>query len=287
MNKSKIDWCDYTWNPVTGCLHNCQYCYARRIVERFSSHVEVNRECIDLSEFQVGPYYTLDEPWTWDDSIQPYPFGFLPTLHRYHLGDPARKTKGVNVFVCSMADLFGSWVPEKWKQEVFKSCEVAPQHNYIFLTKNVRGLPVSSYLYSGRFNEHPDNYWFGTTVTCQRDLEERFWPLINVHGNVFLSIEPLHDRISLSHIETDNLIFNHTKGVAYYLGGGQNIRRVNWVIIGAETGSRKDKIIPERSWIEEIVFECKAAGVPVFMKSNLQDVWNDKLIQEYPEGLRK
>ena len=26
--KTKIDWCDSTWNPVTGCLHGCKYCYA-------------------------------------------------------------------------------------------------------------------------------------------------------------------------------------------------------------------------------------------------------------------
>ena len=37
-NKTKIDWCDATWNPVTGCLHGCEYCYARRIAERFGSH---------------------------------------------------------------------------------------------------------------------------------------------------------------------------------------------------------------------------------------------------------
>ena len=38
MNKTKIDWCDSTWNPVTGCLHGCEYCYARGIANRFSSH---------------------------------------------------------------------------------------------------------------------------------------------------------------------------------------------------------------------------------------------------------
>lgn len=35
MNKTKIDWCDSTWNPVTGCLHGCEYCYARDIAHRF------------------------------------------------------------------------------------------------------------------------------------------------------------------------------------------------------------------------------------------------------------
>lgn len=35
MNKTKIDWCDSTWNPVTGCFHGCDYCYARSIAKRF------------------------------------------------------------------------------------------------------------------------------------------------------------------------------------------------------------------------------------------------------------
>lgn len=33
---TKIDWCDSSWNPVTGCLHDCEYCYARGIANRFS-----------------------------------------------------------------------------------------------------------------------------------------------------------------------------------------------------------------------------------------------------------
>ena len=36
MEKTKIDWCDSSWNPVTGCLHSCKYCYARSIANRFS-----------------------------------------------------------------------------------------------------------------------------------------------------------------------------------------------------------------------------------------------------------
>jgi protein gp37 len=35
MNHTKIEYVDHTWNPVTGCLHDCPYCYARRIAERF------------------------------------------------------------------------------------------------------------------------------------------------------------------------------------------------------------------------------------------------------------
>ena len=42
MNKTKIDWADYTWNPVTGCLHGCSYCYARKQSMRFSGDIRLN-----------------------------------------------------------------------------------------------------------------------------------------------------------------------------------------------------------------------------------------------------
>lgn len=35
MEKSKIEWCDSTWNPVSGCYHPCPYCYARSTANRF------------------------------------------------------------------------------------------------------------------------------------------------------------------------------------------------------------------------------------------------------------
>ena len=55
-----------------------------------------------------------------------------------------------------------------------------------------------------------------------------------------------------------------------------------WAIIGAETGNRKGKIAPRREWVENIVGACKAAGVPVFMKDSLADIWGGPLLREFP-----
>lgn len=60
-----------------------------------------------------------------------------------------------------------------------------------------------------------------------------------------------------------------------------------WVIVGAETGKRKDKVIPKREWIEKLLELCRKADIPVFMKSSLADIWGEPLIQEFPEGLKK
>ena len=43
MNKSKIEWCDHTWNPVTGCRNGCSYCYANTMVKRFSGDARLNK----------------------------------------------------------------------------------------------------------------------------------------------------------------------------------------------------------------------------------------------------
>jgi hypothetical protein len=123
LNKSKIEWCDLTWNPVTGCNHGCEYCYAKKIANRFGSHDVTNLGNEMTIQLNTKP-------------SNPYPYKFIPTFHKYRLEEPAQKTKGRKIFVCSMADLFGNWVPDEWTSEVLKSCEAAPQHKYLFLTKN-------------------------------------------------------------------------------------------------------------------------------------------------------
>lgn len=88
------------------------------------------------------------------------------------------------------------------------------------------------------------------------------------HPNIFLSIEPIQSAIS------DLPYYAHEYGY-------------KWVIVGAETGNRKDKVIPKREWIEKIVEDCRFRNVPVFMKSSLADIWGEPLIQEFPIGLLK
>lgn len=244
--KTKIDWCDSTWNPVTGCLHGCEYCYARGIATRFSGNA-------------LSINHVLNEPFVAKGKVQPYPFGFVPTFHRYRLNDYIAK-KGRNIFVCSMADLFGRWVPDSWLDEIFEVCEKTEQHNYLFLTKNVEryckyGVPML------------DNMWYGASIT--RESEMCLFNQLPAFCNTFVSIEPILEDLKP---EKHNVMF----------------RQVKWVIIGAETGRRKNKVVPERKWIEDIVNECRNAyyPVPVFMKSSLAEIWGKPLVQEMPESLK-
>jgi len=113
MQKSKIEWCTHTWSPVTGCLNNCPYCYARKIAQRFGGHShDKNMQPIGL-KCEIG-LQTLDEPLYNKQAGKltkaPFPWFFTPTFHKYRLDEPVKRKKPANIFVCSMADLFGEWV---------------------------------------------------------------------------------------------------------------------------------------------------------------------------------
>jgi len=97
-----------TWNPVTGCLHDCVYCWARRMAER-------------LSGMGVQPYAER---------------GFAPTLVRWRLDK--RFSRGSFVFVCDMGDLFGDWVPREWILRVLETVSRNRSTYFLFLTKNPR-----------------------------------------------------------------------------------------------------------------------------------------------------
>lgn len=258
MNRSKIDWCDFSWNPITGCQHTCEYCYARKQSKRFCGDIRLNKASPQIRK--ADDLYILDKPfYNVNGKVIPMPVGFEPTLHRYRLSMPQEKKLPANIFVGSMADVFGEWVSDKWIQEVFKACEAAPQHRYLFLTKNPKRYIELSGL---GYMPLSKNFWYGYTVT---GLEDE--PLIynSVH-NSFISIEPILKPISHNWLDKALL---HT----------------DWVIIGAESGTRRNKIIPEREWIGNIVEACQANNIPVFMKSSIKELMGDKFIQEYPKGL--
>ena len=246
MNKTKIEWCDYTWNPVTGCYHGCEYCYARKIAERFAERFEdgsisrLNGGVQDIGETNI-----------------PYPHGFDPTFHRDRLIEPQKLKKPSKIFVVSMGDLFGEWVPDEWIKSVFEACEKAPQHTYLFLTKNPERYTD---LYLKKAFPYKVNFWFGSTITKYGD---DFTWFRDTPYQSFLSIEPLLERMI------------NPSGLKY----------INWVIVGAETGNRKDKVVPKKEWVQDIVDECKSANVPVFMKDSLIPIWGEDLIKEYPKGI--
>ena len=156
-----IEWARFSWNPVTGCQHNCPYCYARDIANRF------------------------------------FPQKFEPTFKPQlldapnHTKVPAMAATDIgykNVFVCSMADLFGKWVPAQWIEAVLSQVAANPQWNFLFLTKFPQRMAEFDY---------PTNAWLGTSVDLQARVKNAEQAMAKVKAKVrWLSLEPLALSIS-------------------------------------------------------------------------------------------
>lgn len=279
MDKTKIDWANASWNPVTGCLHGCEYCYARRIAERFGGcwrldlppdtswrgNVGERKLMGDYARHNDGKCHVLNEPEIecavfdppsgYRGKVKPYPYYFSPTFHRYRLGEPQSWKKPRNIFVCSMADLFGDWVPDEWIEQVFEACEAAPQHKYMFLTKNGK-----RYLELARKGIMPDadNFWYGCSVT-RPDAPFFF----SNKCKTFASIEPILEPFD-------------------WVPGLKHIGLPDWIIVGAETGNRKNKVRPEKDWLGGIVNGCAEHNIPLFMKESLRELMGTDFRQEFP-----
>ena len=265
-DKTKIDWCDSSWNPVTGCLHGCPYCYARSMANRFGAH---------LIESWKKENHVLDQPMRTSETYEymrmvgikegraiPYPYDFEPTFHRYRLDIPARWTKPRTIFVCSMADLFGDWVPEDWIIQVLEACREAPQHRYLFLTKNPTRYDELED--KGIITAEDQNFWLGSTTT---DVTKSF---MHYHSKIhtFQSCEPM--------------LAPWPKAGKVNEQSRENNWLPEWVIFGAETGNRKGKVIPEKEWVDNAVRMCRYMGAAVFMKESLRAIMGPDFVQEYP-----
>ena len=273
MNATKIDWCDVTWNPVTGCLHNCPYCYARRIAERFGGYTSAGEKITfcpqngKIAELHEHPLLLRDGGGKVKKA--PFPFGFKPTFHRYRLDEPQHAKKPQTVFVCSMADLFGEWVPLRWVRDVLDACAAAPQHRYLFLTKNPKRYAdlMNIALLPWNENHVEDSFWYGISVTTQAAKEQA----VDVHRkllsgewdvNLFWSVEPMLEPIYLKYIPWD--------------------LPPAWVIIGAETGNRKGKVVPKREWVKHLADECAEIGIPIFYKDSIRKLFPDLPESRFP-----
>jgi protein gp37 len=157
-----------------------------------------------------------------------------------------------SIFVNSMSDIH-DW-DEKQIDCVFEAITRNPQHNYIFLTKS-NWLPDRAYLWTDGINS---NIFFGKTITSPKSILD--------YGFDFWSIEPIHGAIGI-----DISVLNRT--------WGRNAR-LKAVIIGAETGNRKGKVIPRKEWIDDIVCAAGNCGLAVFMKESLRGLMGGDFRQD-------
>lgn len=174
MNKTTIEWTDYTWNPVTGCTkvsQGCKHCYAETLYKRFGK--------------TFGHEFTH------------------VTLHPERLNEPllmSKKLHGKKVFVCDMSDLFHVDVPDQFIDEVFNQFRTCPNTTFQVLTK--RTLRMHNFIRSRIRHGHfvQANVILGASCEDQSTFNERSVAIALLHyagWKTFLSLEPLLGPIEL------------------------------------------------------------------------------------------
>jgi protein gp37 len=162
---TKIEWSEFSWNPVTGCSKlssGCKNCYAERMANRLQAMG--NKRYIN---------------------------GFSVTLHEDLLEYPLSIKSSKLIFVNSMSDLFHEDVPFSFIEKIFYVMNQSEQHIFQILTKrSERLLELSSRL------NWTENIWMGVTVEDESQ-KRRVTDLSGVPAKVrFLSCEPLLSEIS-------------------------------------------------------------------------------------------
>ncbi|MFA9478967.1 DUF5131 family protein [Phycisphaerales bacterium AB-hyl4] len=170
--RTKIEWTEATWNPVTGCTRasaGCDNCYAVRHTHRLESCGQSKYTGLTVLNRQGRRH-----------------FNGVVKCHDADLSRPLQWKKPLVIFVNSMSDLFHPAVPADFIRRVFKVMEVCPHHTFQVLTKRPeRAAELSPSL------PWLDNIWLGTSVedgrvTSRVDELRRTGAVIK-----FLSVEPL------------------------------------------------------------------------------------------------
>lgn len=227
-----VDWAWWTWNPVTGCWHGCPYCYARDIANRF--------------------YKTNFEPTFYPNRLRAPQNMKQMSLERIKNEAQKRRIKledahvfAKNVFTCSMADLFGRWVPEDWILQVFQTVKSSPEWNFLFLTK----FPQRLQEINNELGGFPDNVWVGTTVDTQSRVSLAEKSFKNIQAKVkWLSIEPMLEPLTFESLDMFDLI----------------------AIGGQSRTSKEPEFQPEWAWVEALMRQARESNTSIYFKENLK-----------------
>lgn len=260
MERTRIEWCDHTFNPWVGCSPvsaGCERCYARRITERwggcFSTRVRTSAR-------------NWAQPLLWNRRAE-------------------RTGARERVFCGSMCDWLDFEAPVEWLAELLALVAATPGIDWLMLTKRpenwaarmlqVRERMKDRFSMQARWvsvNEAPENVWFGVTAEDEASLERRTGVMGLIPARVkWVSAEPLLERIDL----------------------GRARCGIDWVVAGGEKGSGARRCWLE--WMDEARLYCKDNGIRFFFKQAGDncvtgmgefDVWETALsgVKEWPEA---
>ena len=284
MTRSKIQWTDKVWNPVRGCSrvssgcggpHGQGGCYAERQAARFNGPAE------PFQGFVRG--HGVDARWT----------GKVALIED-KLREPLGWKKPSRVFVNSMSDLFHEALPDEAIERVFAVMALASQHTFQILTKRPErmrswatterraerigewmqemALPANGRSYKRFCDRWPlPNVWLGVSVENQATADARIPILLDTPAAVrFASYEPALGPVTLTWLRVADGNVDALRGIRHDdfessgVAPSKDRAKLDWCLVGGESGPGARPC--DVAWIRSIRDQCKAAGVPCFVK---------------------
>jgi protein gp37 len=251
--RTGIAWTDHTWSPWWGCTkvsEGCRNCYADALDHRLGGdHWGPGRPRRTMTDHHWA------QPLKWNASAA---------------------AAGVRRKVFpSMCDPFDEEAPVSEYVRFWRLIEATPSLDWLLLMKRVASVPP----YRDLAKTHP-NVWLGASVEDQAAANERIPALLGLSAAVrFLSVEPLLGPVDLRRWLHVIPVFQSSMSAidrslsaptahcerSYRVHTGEPIHsEIDWVIVGGESGpgARTCRL----RWISDVVEQCRAGGVPCFVK---------------------
>lgn len=256
VENSKIEWTDHTFCPWYGCQKigpGCDHCYAEDLDLRQGFTGDGVRWG-PKAERQLAAKPNWDRVVTWN----------------HKAGERGVREK---VFVASRADVFDNHksILLEWRMRLAELVLACPNLDFLFLTKRAGNVgPLLKVMFP---EGSPDNLWIGLTVVTQKEAERDLPDLLAAKADlgikrVFLSMEPLIERVNLTALGTEGstrpATLNALTGETTLNGRSVPLPAIDWVIVGGETG--KDARPMHIDWVRDLRDQCEAAGTPFLFK---------------------
>lgn len=259
--KSAISWTRSTFNPWIGCTRigpGCDHCYAEALDKRANFG-------------KTGPHWGAGVPRfrtsakNWQAPVQ------------WNVSAMKERSAGKTwkgrldfwpVFCASLADVFDNEVPAQWRVDLWALIDATPRLSWLIVTKRV-GL-VGPWI---ELHGWPANARLLITVCNQQEADRDVPKLLALPVKNGISYEPALGAVDWS------LWLAHR-----YVGPGEDVpcsfcgfrtsglhhpfaKGLEWVIVGGESTQGAGKARPfDLAWARSTVAQCRAAGVPVFVK---------------------
>lgn len=237
---SRIEWCDHTFNPWTGCAAispGCFHCYAESWANRAGRSFNIPTRTSAAN---------WKEPLKWN-----------------------RRAEGAaqrpRVFCASLADVFDNRVNPRWRTDLWELIRETPNLDWLIVTKRIGNardmLPPD-------WGDGWPNVWLLSTIVNQQEADRDIPKLLDTPARVRgLSMEPLLDDVRLGSFlqQSPSTAFaagHVTPDMPAWTRIGSTA--LDWIICGGESGPRARPMHPE--WARSLRDQCQTARVPFFFK---------------------